>query len=263
VGDRNVTVTVTDNDGASTTQSLQIAVNNVAPTINSIDIPTNINEGQLVQLTATASDPGNDALIYNWYVNNAATPIAGQTINYTFADNGVYPVKLNAIDSNGAIITQSVEVTVNNVAPIVVAIVKPDKISEGELVEFRAVATDVGINDNLTYTWNFGDNTSLVSGQKVNHVFADNGNYNVVLTVTDNDGAATTQTTAVTVANVAPNIISIAKPTQINEGQSVAFAATATDPGILDTLTHSWNFGDSTKSKLYFIKLPWYMGFKN
>jgi PKD repeat protein len=246
VGDRNVTVTVTDNDGASTTQSLQIAVNNVAPTINSIDIPTNINEGQLVQLTATASDPGNDALTYNWYVNNAATPIAGQTINYTFADNGVYPVKLNVIDSNGAIITQSVEVTVNNVAPIIVAIVKPDKINEGELVEFRAVATDVGINDTLTYTWNFGDNTSLVSGQKVNHIFTDNGNYNITLTVKDKDGATTTQSTSVKVDNVAPIVVSIFKPELIKEGQQVEFQATATDAGLNDSLTYNWNFGDNT-----------------
>jgi large repetitive protein len=246
VGNRNVTVTVTDNDGASTTQSLQIAVNNVAPTINSIDIPTNINEGQLVQLTATASDPGNDALTYNWYVNNATTPIVGQTINYTFADNGVYPVKLNVIDSNGAIITQSVEVTVNNVAPIIVAIVKPDKINEGELVEFRAVSTDVGINDTLTYTWNFGDNTSLVSGQKVNHVFTDNGNYNITLTVKDKDGSSTTQTTSVKVDNIAPIIVSILKPELIKEGQQVEFQATATDAGINDNLTYNWNFGDNT-----------------
>ncbi len=246
VGDRNVTVTVTDNDGASTTQSLKIAVNNVAPTINSIDIPTNINEGQLVQLTATASDPGNDALTYNWHVNNATTPIVGQTINYTFADNGIYPVKLNVIDSNGAIITQSVEVAVNNVAPIIVAIVKPDKISEGELVEFRAVATDVGINDNLTYTWNFGDNTSLVSGQKVNHVFTDNGNYNITLTVKDKDGATTTQTTSVKVDNVAPIIVSIFKPELIKEGQQIEFQATATDVGLNDSLTYNWNFGDNT-----------------
>ena len=245
-GINNVSVTVTDNDGASTTQSIQIAVANVAPTINSIDIPTNINEGQLVQLTANATDAGNDALAYNWYINGATTPIVGQTINYAFADNGVYPIKLNVIDSNGAITIQSVDVTVENVAPIIVNIVKPDSINEGEPVQFRAVATDVGINDTLTYIWNFGDSTPLMSGQNVTHIFADNGNYNVILRVTDKDGAFATQTVAVKVDNVAPIIASIIQPATIKEGEAVEFKATATDTGANDTLTYSWNFGDST-----------------
>jgi DNA/RNA endonuclease G (NUC1) len=95
-GTNNVTVTVTDNDGASTTKSLQIAVANLPPTINTLDIPSDINEGSTVQLTATATDPGNDSLIYNWYINGATTPIVGQTIDYQFTDNGIYPVRLNA-----------------------------------------------------------------------------------------------------------------------------------------------------------------------
>ncbi len=245
-GTNNVTVTVTDNDGASTTKSIQIAVANVAPTITNVNIPTNINEGLSITLTATATDPGNDTLTYNWYINGATTPIIGQTINYAFADNGIYPVKLDVIDSNGAITTKSVDVTVNNVAPTIVNIAKPTTIKEGESVTFSATATDPGILDTLTYSWNFGDNTNPVVGQNVNHTFADNGNYNVVLTVTDKDGGVTTQTVVAKVDNVAPTIVSIAKPTTIKEGESVTFSATATDPGILDTLTYSWNFGDNT-----------------
>jgi large repetitive protein len=245
-GTNNVTVTVTDNDGASTTKSIQIAVTNVAPTITNLNIPTNINEGQSVTLTATATDPGNDTLIYNWYINGATTPVVGQTINYTFPDNGIYPVKLDVIDTDGAITTQSVNLTVNNVAPTIVSIVKPTTIKEGESVSFTANAIDPGINDALTYSWDFGDHTPAVTGQNVTHTFADNGNYNIVLTVTDKDGAATTQTVVAKVDNAAPVILSIVKPTTIKEGESVVFAATATDPGVLDTLTYSWNFGDNT-----------------
>jgi PKD repeat protein len=153
-GTNNVTVTVTDNDGASTTKSLQIAVANLPPTINTLDIPTNINEGSTVQLTATATDPGNDSLIYNWYINGATTPIIGQTIDYQFTDNGVYPVRLNVIDSNGAIATKSVDVTINNVAPVIISIIQPNQINEGQPVQFTATATDSGINDTLTYSWN-------------------------------------------------------------------------------------------------------------
>jgi PKD repeat protein len=243
-GSNNVSVTVTDNDGASTTQSLQISVKSVAPTINSLDLPTNINEGQLVQLTANAT--GDGALTYNWYVDNAKTPLVGKTIDYTFADNGIYAVKLSVIDSNGIVTTQSVDVTVNNVVPTIVSIIKPTQINEGQPVLFKAVARDPGVNDTLAYSWNFGDNTPVAIGQNVIHTFADNGNYNVALTVIDKDGAATTQTVAITVDNAPPVIVSIVKPAQIKEGESVEFKATATDTGVNDTLTYSWNFGDNT-----------------
>ena len=82
----------------------------------------------------------------------------------------------------------------DNVAPTIVSIVKPMTIKEGESVTFAATVTDPGILDTLTYSWTFGDSTPAVSGQNVNHTFADNGTYNVVLTVADKDGGITSQT---------------------------------------------------------------------
>jgi PKD repeat protein len=66
-------------------------------------------------------------------------------------------------------------------------------------VAFTATANDPGILDTLTYSWNFGDNTTAVTGQNATHTFTDNGSYNVILTVTDKDGATTSQTTPVKV----------------------------------------------------------------
>jgi PKD repeat protein len=111
---------------------VQINVTNIAPTINTVNIPTNINEGATVQLTANASDPGNAALIYRWYINGATTPIIGQAIDYTFPDNGIYPVKLEVIDTDSGIATRNVNVTVNNVAPTIIEIIKPTQIKEGQ-----------------------------------------------------------------------------------------------------------------------------------
>jgi large repetitive protein len=245
-----VRLDVIDSDGAITTQTIDVTVKNVAPTIDNITIPTNIKEGETVQLTATASDSGNDTLTYNWYLNNATTPITGQSIDYIFTDNGTYPVKLEVIDTDGAVTTQTVDVTVTNIAPTIVNIVKPTTINEGESVTFSATVTDPGVLDTLTYGWNFGDNTNPIIGQNVNHTFADNGTYNIVLTVTDKDGGVTTQTVVVKVDNVAPVVVSISKPNTIKEGELITFSATATDAGINDTLTYSWNFGDNTNPVL-------------
>jgi large repetitive protein len=246
-GNYNVVLTVTDKDGATTTKTEVVKVDNVLPSIVRIIKPAQINEGQAVEFKATATDAGaNDTLTYAWNFGDTTNPVTGQNVTHTFVDNGNYNVVLTVTDKDGGVTTQTTAVKVDNVAPVVVSIFKPAQINEGQAVEFKATATDVGANDTLTYVWNFGDNTNLVSGQNVTHTFIDNGNYNVVLTVTDKDGAATTKSEAVKVDNVLPSIVNVTKPAKINEGQSAQFSATATDPGSIDTLTYKWNFGDGT-----------------
>ena len=246
-GNYNVVLTVTDKDGGVSSQTVAVRVDNVAPFIVNITKPATIKEGQSVTFSGTANDPGIlDTLTYSWNFGDNTQPVLGKDTTHAFADNGNYNVVLTVTDKDGAVTTQTVTVKVDNVAPTIISIAKPNIIKEGESVTFAATVTDPGILDTHTYTWNFGDNTTPITGQNVNHTFADNGNYNVVLTVTDKDGAITTQTVIAKVDNVAPVIVNITKPTTVNEGQSVTFTATATDAGIKDTLTYSWNFGDTT-----------------
>ena len=70
-------------------------------------------------MTANATDPGNDPLTYRWYINSATDPIIGKTIDYKFATSGNYSIRLDVIDSDGAISTQTVAATVNNSAPTI------------------------------------------------------------------------------------------------------------------------------------------------
>jgi PKD repeat protein len=168
-------------------------------------------------------------------------------VSPTFADNGSYKVVLTVTDKNGGTTSQNSTVVVDNVAPVIAEIIKPSQINEGQSAQFKALATDAGTRDKLTYSWNFGDNTPAVLGQTVNHVFANNGTYTVTLTVTDKDGSITSQTTTATVNNVAPTITNIVKPTQVNEGRAATFSVKAKDPGKADTLTYSWDFGDNTQ----------------
>jgi PKD repeat protein len=51
----------------------------------------------------------------------------------------------------------------------------------------------------VAYAWNFGDGTTD-TGQTPSHIYADSGSYQVTLTVTDDDGAASKMTRPVTVA---------------------------------------------------------------
>lgn len=60
------------------------------------------------------------------------------------------------------------------------------------------------------------------------------------LTVTDKDGGIGTFTRVIQVANVAPQGVSAGQNRTVNEGQSLTFSATATDPGLDDSFSYLW-----------------------
>ncbi|MFH1769189.1 MAG: PKD domain-containing protein [Parcubacteria group bacterium] len=126
-----------------------------------------------------------------------------------------------------------------------------DKLAqEGELVLFSASGTadPDGLEDIVSYEWDFGDGHSA-SGIIVNHTYADNGVYIATLTVTDVAGASSSDTAIVTVDNLPPSILSINAPFDpIQLGNSINVDATFSDPGIFDTHVAQWNWGDGTIS---------------
>jgi hypothetical protein len=81
----------------------------------------------------------------------------------------------------------------------------------------------------------------------LSHTYADNGNYTIVVSITDGHGATGTDTAKVIVANVPPSvgpINVIAMPAGL--GTNVTIAGVFTDPGVLDTHTGTIRWGDGT-----------------
>jgi len=84
-------------------------------------------------------------------------------------------------------------------------------IDEGSPVALTAVSSDPGADDqNLTYTvyWNDGTivTSTVLSGDTINenHVYTDDGNYDVILNITDSDISTVIDTRTTTINNVAP-----------------------------------------------------------
>jgi PKD repeat protein len=130
--------------------------------------------------------------------------------------------------------------------PTIQTVTIPTKINEGQNIQLSATATDGGSSDNLTYTWNLGDGTNPITGQNIAHTYTDNGNYQVTLTVTDKDGGIANQTTTVKVDNLAPIVNLTASTTNLNQDESLNLGVNYSDPGIKDTHTITWNFGDGS-----------------
>ena len=139
---------------------------------------------------------------------------------------------------------------VGNVAPTSSIVAISDPRIEGTAITVVGSATDAGgSEDTLTYAWSVfkdGAATAYAGSSGVNQTSFtftpdDDGSYQVVLTVSDEDGGSTTATQSIAVDNVlpAPQIVSIGTPRV--EGTAIAVTGSATDPGgANDALTYSW-----------------------
>jgi PKD repeat protein len=238
------TLTVTDDDGGSHSDNQTVTVLNVDPVANAGQDQSG-NEGEVLSFTGTATDVGiEDTLTYSWAFGDGASA-NGQSVNHSYRDNGVFTAILTVTDDDGGSHSDNQTVAIANVDPVANA-GSDQAANEGDSVTFSGSLTDAGADDTHTYVWRFGDGASA-SGLSVTHRYADNGVFTAILTVTDDDGGSHSDDQTVTISNVNP-VASAGDDQQVNEGDEVSFAGTATDAGSADTLTYVWIFGDGTSA---------------
>jgi PKD repeat protein len=194
----NVILTVTDGDGGTASDSLQVTVN--APPIATASAnPNPVDEGSPITFDGSgSSDPGGGPLTYTWDFGDGNSA-SGVTVSHVYPDGPAnHTVTLTVTDSDGAIDTATISVDVSNVAPTAIAIADQTSVNVGDTVNFDGnSSTDPG-NDSLSYTWDFGDGASD-SGPTVNHSWTSSGTYTIILTVSDGDGGVGTAQVQVTV----------------------------------------------------------------
>ncbi len=101
----SINVTLRDVDGGSDVESLQFAVNNVAPQASISGAVAESPIGEPIQLSAVIDDPGTlDVFAYDWRVERQGALIAAgtnQAFTFTPSLAGTYVVRLNVLDDDG------------------------------------------------------------------------------------------------------------------------------------------------------------------
>lgn len=159
-------------------------------------------EGDVIQfngqyLDNRISDPSQNNGI-EWDFGDGHTAVGSLTPQHTYGDNGEYVVTLFVTDVSGEVYQSSLLVSVTNVAPEV-EIGENITIQNGLAVLFNASVSDPGQLDELTIVWDFGDGTTMTDTLNPEHLFSQPDEYVVTLTVTDDDGAVSTDQLVVTV----------------------------------------------------------------
>ncbi len=253
--DVKVTLTAVDACGASGSDSFLIHVNNVnhAPTIDA-KADVWVDEGDVVLLQATASDPDGDRLTTSWTsggdVGGFDNPSVLQAIYRAplidFCQGVEVPLMVRVVDPCGASACDTVLVHVRNVNAAPTVELGPDfALDEGTTVRLTPVVADPEC-DVLTYCWTVtsgtlagpNDPTPTFTAPMTNDCTGTS--LVITLTVTDPCGLQAKDSVTVRVRNVngAP-AVELGNPVCIMEGAPLHLIPAVSDPDG-DPLIYAW-----------------------
>jgi len=231
IGSYPVTLTVSSANGCSATQTLASNINVAIPPVAAYTQNfTTVCASQQVQFT----NQSQNADTYLWDFGNTVTTTQTSPSN-AWSNDTTYTITLTAINACGTA-TSTSQVTV--LLPVADFTFNQNC---GNLVNATFTDQSQGAD---TWSWNFGDGTILnynTYQPTVNHVYANNGNYTVTLTVTN----LTTGCTHTRTKNISAPVQSLnfaGNPTSGCAPLSVQFTNQSSG-----YLSYVWLFSDGTQ----------------
>ena len=253
-GETTITVTATDPEGLSATQTANFTVTavNQAPVVV-MEIPhQDLGVGDTLTLDVSThfADPDGDSLAFTVTSDDttvATVSVDGSMVTVVGVGPGAAFVGVTATDPGGLSVTQAFAATVvsGNRAPVAVGTIPDAGLAVGE--EFTAPVVQFFSDpdgDELTYAAVSGDTmvvTASMAGSLITVVGVGAGETTITVTATDPEGLSATQTANFTV-------------TAVNQAPVVVMEIPHQDLGVGDTLTLdvSTHFADPDGDSLAF-----------
>ena len=209
-GEYYVKLTVTDSLGQTDSDYCIVTVRNRAPEASFTYTPTEITIKDTVSFYDTSQD--EDGTIVSWFWDfGDGTNSTLQNPTHKFSSKGSFQVTLTVTDNDGATDTITQEVIVINLPPEASFEYTPSNPYTNNEVQFIDKSTDPEGIPIVSWHWDFGDGyTSDL--QNPTHIFASEGNYNVTLTVWDDENATDTYSMIISVTKPPPTQTTVPIP---------------------------------------------------
>lgn len=248
--DATVRVTVIDPGNLKGFDETDVTVISNQPPTADAGGPYSGDEGSPISFDGSgSSDPDGDALTYQWAFEGGGSASTASASN-TWDDEGSYTVILTVEDPAGMIDLATQTVTVNNVAPSVSLDGMSDALT-GDPSAGSGSFSDPGA-DTWSLTVDYGDGSPAVTIADVpegsfplGHIYADDGDYTVTVTVDDGDGGVTTATTTAHIINRAPtadasSTLTIVECVANDGGTTASLSAAGSDDVDGEIVSYVW-----------------------
>jgi RHS repeat-associated protein len=217
-----------DRDGVGTDQAAVQVGPQDRPPIAVAGDDVRLRLGEVLKVDGSgSSDLDGDPLTFRWNFGDSTEPVEGVRAEHTYTEEGVYTVTLEVNDGRGGLDTDSLEATVGprNQDPIVVA-AGGGSGNVGEVIVFDGTGTYDPDGDPLTYSWDFGDGSTM-SGLLVSHRYEAPGSFTATFTVQDDHGGTGIATVPVHIN--APPVFASAPVTSVLQDQTYSYRPEVTD----------------------------------
>ena len=251
-----ITLLVSDDDGGTHTESTSITVINATPTVDAGGTH-HVGEGSIYEIVGVGTDVISDTLTYEWDANDDSVfEISGDTlvVDASLIDGpALLTATLRISDDDAASDTDIALIHIVNISPTLSAL-NATEIDEGGTMTLTGQINEPGANDALTLVvdWKDGSQQTIpypagTTAFTLTHTYADDQvqliraveSYNIMLTISDDDGGETTVNTPITVNNLDPSAL-IGGPYLMKEGEMLNLLGFGTDVPT-DPVTYAWD----------------------
>jgi PKD repeat protein len=236
LGERTVTLTVTDSSGESSPASKPVEVVNAPPTARASCSPASVRPNEATTCTSNGSSDFEGPIRYAWDGEpDGANGVPDErksdaSEQFSFPTLGTKTIRLEVTDSNDATATAETIVTVvGNRPPTAVIECSPNQINEGDRINCTGSRSSDPDQENLRYAWSVDGGEFREGGPDFSPPSLAPGEHTITLRVTDAAGLSS-EAAATFRVNTPPRASFSVAPENAFVGDTVTLSSSSADP---------------------------------